>query len=41
MSHCDDAKQLEIDSSLRTEVYAGSLCACVCVSVACVKPAEL
>lgn len=41
MSHCDDAKQLEIDSSLSAEVYAGSLCACVCVSLAYVKSAEL
>lgn len=40
MSHCDDAKQLEIDRSLSTEVYAGSR-AYVCVSVACVESAEL
>lgn len=33
MSHRDDAKQLEIDRSLSTEVYAGSRCACVCVCV--------
>lgn len=33
MSHRDDAKQLEIDRSLSTEVYAGSRCACVSVCV--------
>ena len=47
MSHCGDAKQLEIDRSLSTEVYAGALCAfvcvcvCVCVYVERVKSAEL
>lgn len=32
MSHCDDAKQLEIERSLSTEVCAGSICDYVCVS---------